>query len=88
VGINSGRVVMGSMGGGGKRDFTLIGDAVNVASRVEALTRTTGDGIVVTEATRARLLVSPTLQERGSVSVKGRLQPVTVYGMARPDAGA
>jgi class 3 adenylate cyclase len=84
VGINTGRVVMGSMGGGGKRDFTLIGDAVNVAARVEALTRTTGDGILLTESTLDRLTRTYATEDRGRVEVKGRRQSVRIFGIARP----
>ena len=52
VGINSGPVVVGSVGGGGRLEFAVIGDPVNIAARVENLTRETGDEVLVTEATR------------------------------------
>jgi hypothetical protein len=42
IGVNSGRVVVGTVGGGLRRDFTVIGDPVNTAARVEAATRLTG----------------------------------------------
>ena len=54
VGVNSGRVVVGTIGGGGRRDFTVIGDPVNTAARVEAATRVTGDDVLITEATLRR----------------------------------
>ena len=55
MGINSGRVIAGTIGGGGKLEFTVIGDPVNVAARVEKMTRETGDAVLLTEATRSLL---------------------------------
>ena len=79
VGLNSGPVVVGTTGGSSKLDFTVIGDAVNVASRVEALTRTTGDGILLTETTKTALRMPVALAHRGSSPVRGRIEPVSVY---------
>ena len=53
VGVNSGRVVAGSIGGAGRLNFSVIGDAVNVAARVEAATRELEEDVLITEATRA-----------------------------------
>ena len=52
VGVNSGPVMAGTIGGGGRLDFTVIGDVVNTASRVEAATRETDDDVLITSATR------------------------------------
>jgi class 3 adenylate cyclase len=82
VGLHSGSVVVGTMGGGSKLDFTLIGDAVNVASRVEALTRRTGDEILITEATKEALRRSEVvLASRGTEPVRGRSEPVSLYAV-------
>jgi class 3 adenylate cyclase len=51
IGINTGLVIAGTIGGAGKLEFTLIGDTVNVAARVEQLTKTTGDTILLTHQT-------------------------------------
>jgi class 3 adenylate cyclase len=79
IGVNSGPVVAGTIGGGGRVDFTVIGDAVNTAARVEAVTRQTGDDVLVTDATR-RLLTSDMggFVERGAVELKGKAERVRV----------
>jgi class 3 adenylate cyclase len=81
VGINSGTAVVGTTGGGRKLDYTVIGDTVNVASRVEALTRTTGDTILLTEATKDALLRSASLDPRGSVAIRGREELTPLYSV-------
>jgi len=80
IGVNTGRVVAGTIGGGGRLEFTVIGDVVNTASRVEALTRDTGDDILITAATRARLMREPvTLEERPLAELAGRAEPVGLF---------
>lgn len=81
IGINTGKVIAGTIGGGGKLEFTLIGDAVNVAARVEQLTKTTGDAILLTrltvEALRSRLIG---LTDKGFHALKGKSAEVQVFG--------
>jgi class 3 adenylate cyclase len=79
IGLNSGPVSVGTVGGGGRLEFTVIGDAVNVAARVEHLTRETGDTILVTEATRCLLDDDAELEPRGEAPLKGKTDPVPVY---------
>src|SRR3954452_16985830 len=80
VGVNSGPVVAGSVGGGGRLEFTVIGDPVNVAARVERATRELGDPVLVTEATRCLLeRTQGGVEARGKVPLKGKSDPVTVY---------
>jgi PAS domain S-box-containing protein len=80
IGIDSGSVVIGNVGGGGRLDFTVIGDAVNTAARIEAATRETGDSILISEQTRRRLWRAEIrLEERPPVRVKGKQQPITVF---------
>jgi class 3 adenylate cyclase len=80
VGVNSGRVVAGTIGGGGRREFTVIGDPVNTAARVEAATRLTGDDILITETTlRALGPDADAFDERPSAPLKGKAASVRLY---------
>ena len=85
VGINSGPVMVGTVGGGGRLEFTVIGDPVNVAARVEEVTRDTGDTVLVTESTRALLSDErrARLEERGTMPLKGKSEPVALYALRR-----
>ena len=80
IGLNSGPVAVGSVGGGGRLEFAVIGDPVNVAARVEKVTRETGDTVLLTEATRCLLTRSRVpLEERGEIELKGKSDAVPVY---------
>lgn len=79
VGVNSGPVVAGAIGGAGRLNFSVIGDAVNVAARVEAATRLTGDGVLLTGATRERLTRDVPLASRGTAEVRGRDEPIELF---------
>jgi adenylate cyclase len=83
IGINTGVVIAGTIGSGGKLEFTLIGDAVNVAARVEQLTKTTGDTILLTRQTLDALDHRPvSLVDRGSHALKGKSAATQVVGLA------
>ena len=82
IGINSGPVVVGSVGGGGRLEFAVIGDPVNVAARVEHLTRETGDVVLLTEATRCLLTNgSHKVEPRGRFALKGVAEPVPIHSL-------
>lgn len=86
IGINTGVVIAGTIGGGGKLEFTLIGDAVNVAARVEQLTKTTGDSILLTNACAAALNPwSPGLIDRGYHALKGKSAAVRLFTLCPPE---
>ena len=80
LGVNSGLAVVGTIGGGGRRDFTVIGDVVNTAARVEAATRLTGDDVLVTEATLRELGAdAEDFEERPAAPLKGKTTTVRLY---------
>jgi adenylate cyclase len=82
IGINTGKVIAGTIGGGGKLEFTLIGDTVNVAARVEELTKATGDAILLTDQTVDALVSPPSgLTDRGSHELKGKSATVQVFAL-------
>ena len=80
LGINSGRVVVGTIGGGGRLDFTVIGDAVNTAARVESATRQTGDDLLITGETRSRMRDQHGgWERRPPIPLKGKSREVALY---------
>jgi class 3 adenylate cyclase len=85
IGVNSGRVVAGTVGGGGRVEFTVIGDVVNTAARVEAATRETGDDVLITDATRDSLS-DPGFEfdPRDAMPLKGKVQEVRLWAPRSP----
>ncbi len=82
IGINSGLVLVGTVGGGGLTEYGVIGDPVNVAARVQDATRELGETLLLTEATRCLLEDSETgLKAHGSLRLKGKGAPVAIYGV-------
>jgi class 3 adenylate cyclase len=82
IGINTGLVIAGTIGGGAHLEFSLIGDTTNVAARVEQLTKTTGDAILMTQQTVDALdRPPPVLIDRGLHALKGKSAVVQVFGL-------
>ena len=84
IGVNSGSVVAGSIGGAGRLSFSVIGDAVNLASRVEAKTRETGDPVLITDATHRQLSETIEVAPRGRIEIKGYDQPIDLFAPLIP----
>lgn len=82
IGVNSGPVVAGTVGGGGRVEFTVIGDTVNTAARVEEATRVSGDDVLITAATCERLRRRLALEERPAIPLKGKREPVGLFAPA------
>jgi adenylate cyclase len=79
IGVNSGRVVAGSIGGAGRLNFSIIGDAVNVAARVESATRELDEELLITEATARELSDAIELTDCGMHELKGLPEPLRLY---------
>ena len=80
IGVNSGPVVAGTLGGGGRVEFGVIGDAVNTAARVEEATRISGDEVLVTAATCALLARRfRDVEPRPAIPLKGKSETVRLF---------
>lgn len=79
VGMNTDTVVSGNIGSKKRMDFTIIGDGVNLASRLESACKQYGTHILVSESTYKRLRGTYQARELDLVVVKGKTQPVAIY---------
>ena len=79
IGINAGQVSYGNIGSPGRLDFTVLGSAVNTASRIEGLTKTVGNRVLVTAVVAG---AAPDLFiERGRYKVRGLNDPIEIFGL-------
>jgi len=79
VGLNTGMVVSGNIGSPKRMDFTMIGDGVNLAARLESACKQYSARILISEFTRAKLKGTYRMRDVDLVVVKGKTEPVGVY---------
>jgi adenylate cyclase len=79
VGINSGPMIVGNMGSDVRFDYTVMGDAVNLGSRLEGTNKDYGTRLMISEATFEAAKGQITARRLGAVRVKGKRKPVRIY---------
>jgi adenylate cyclase len=79
IGINSGEMMVGNMGSAELFNYTVIGDEVNLAARLEAETRKWDSDTILSESAYELVKDHVVAERLGETTVKGKTKPVTIY---------
>ena len=81
VGLNMGEAILGNIGTGKHQSFTVVGDSVNIAFRLEALSKEKGAAVIVGRTIMEQARKTYDFEDLGFVEIKGRVEPIPAYSM-------
>lgn len=81
IGVNTGHAIFGNVGSQNRLDYTVIGDSVNIAARLEKIAK--GGEIVIGEETHRKILGKFGMNERGGIEIKNKKEPIFCYDIVR-----
>lgn len=84
IGVNTGPMLVGNMGSAKRFNYTIMGDDVNLASRLEGVTKTFGTRLIISQSTWESVQTKMVTRELDLIRVKGKKRPVAIYQLLAP----